>query len=136
LAKATTSGGTADPNQLFLRTRLLLPPGEPAAQAYATPTPIPDIYPGAGCVTVYGNGVGPATQAGFVPAAGGTVVAPTAQEADVGLTPTASPAAVNTADRVPDTSTWSLLVSGGLLVPGLLLLWGARPSRRRTRRRA
>jgi virulence factor Mce-like protein len=136
LAKATTSGGTANPNQLFLRTLLMLPPGTPAADTYATPNTIPDIYPGAGCVTVYGNGVGPATQAGFVPADGGQVVAPTAQEADVELGGgIASPSSTSTAYQVSGQSDWALLVVGGLLVPAILLAWGARPSRRRSRRR-
>jgi virulence factor Mce-like protein len=136
LAKATTSGSTANPNQLFLRTLLMLPPGMPAASTYATPNTIPDIYPGAGCVTVYGNGVGPATQAGFVPADGGQVVPPTAQEADVELGGgIASPSSTQTAYQMSDQSSWTLLVIGGLLVPAILLAWGARPSRRRTRRR-
>ena len=86
LAKATTSGAAGNPSQLFLRTRLEIPPIiSPAASTYASPNQIPDVLPGAGCVTVNGNGVGPATQAGFVPAAGGRVVAPTSQEADVEL---------------------------------------------------
>jgi hypothetical protein len=86
LAKATTTHGADNPNQLFLRTRLLIPPVlSPAPSTYSSPNQIPDILPGAGCVTVYGDGVGPATQTGFVPADGGQVVAPTAQEADVEL---------------------------------------------------
>jgi virulence factor Mce-like protein len=136
LAKATTSGGTANPNQLFLRTRLLIPPTlSPAPDTYATPSPIPDILPGAGCVTVYGNGVGPATQANFVPADGGQVVAPTAAEADVGLDGSTGPS-TNSAYTAPGQNQWALLLAGGLLVPVLLLAWGARPSRRRARRRA
>jgi len=137
LAKATTSHGSDNPVQLFLRTRLLIPPDlSPAPAAYAAPAEIPDILPGAGCVTAYGNGVGPATQANFVPADGGTVVAPTAAEADVELHGTTAPAAGNTAYTTPGQSEWALLLLGGLMVPVLVLLWGARPSRRRTRRRA
>jgi hypothetical protein len=137
LAKATTSGGADVPNQLFLRTLLELPPIlSPMPTTYATPNPIPDILPGAGCVTVYGNGVGPATQAGFVPAAGGHVVAPTAQDADVELGGASTPAATSAAYRAPAQSQWALAFAGGLLAPILLLAWGARPSRRRARRRA
>jgi virulence factor Mce-like protein len=136
LAKATTSGAAANPSQLFLRTRLEIPPIlSPAASSYASANQIPDILPGAGCVTVEGNGVGPATQAGFVPAAGGHVVAPTAQEADVelhGATPPSSSAAYVT----PVSNVWPLLLAGGLVVPALLLAWGARPARRRARRRS
>jgi virulence factor Mce-like protein len=136
LAKATTTNAAANPNQLFLRTRLDIPPIlSPAAASYSTPNQIPDILPGAGCVTVNGRGVGPATQAGFVPAAGGHVVAPTAQEADVelhGATPPSSAAAYVT----PISNVWPLLFVGGLVVPALLLAWGARPARRRARRRS
>ncbi len=136
LAKKTTTNGSDNPNQLFLRTLLLLPPGTPAANTYATPNTIPDILPGAGCVTVYGNGVGPATQAGFVPADGGQVIAPTAQQAIVEVPAAKTAPAGNAAFRAPATSQWPLLVIGGLLMPALLLAWGARPSRRRARRRA
>ncbi len=136
LAKATTSNGTANPSQLFLRTRLLIPPTlAPAPDTYDTPATIPDILPGAGCVTVYGNGVGPATQANFVPADGGQVVAPTAAESDVELNGTPVGAST-TAYKTSGQSQWALLVAGGLFVPVLLLAWGARPSRRRARRRA
>ncbi len=133
VAQPTVSGESPQ-NQVFLRTRLLLPPiiDEPAS-TYASANQIPDIYPGAGCVTVFGDGVGPATQPGFTPAAGGQVVAPTAQEADVELT---SVPVSSTSYRVPGTSVGALLALGGLVVPALFLAWGARPSRRRTRRRA
>jgi phospholipid/cholesterol/gamma-HCH transport system substrate-binding protein len=136
LAQPTVSGESAQ-NQVFLRTRLLLPPivAEPGS-SYATANQIPDIYPGAGCVTVYGNGVGPASQPGFTPAAGGQVVAPTAQDADVELA-SATPIQVSSAGyKVPGPSVAVLLGLGGLVVPALFLAWGARPSRRRTRRRA
>jgi virulence factor Mce-like protein len=136
LAKATTTNSAADPNQLFLRTRLAIPPIlSPAASSYATPNQIPDILPGAGCVTVNGRGVGPATQAGFVPAAGGHVVAPTAQEADVELHG-ANPPSSSAAYVTPVSNVWPLLFVGGLVVPALLLAWGARPARRRARRRS
>ena len=83
VAKPTTTSGS-DTNQTFLRTRLLIPPVlDEQAQSYSTASTIPDTLPGAGCVTAFGNGVGPATQPGFTPAAGGHVVAPSAQEADV-----------------------------------------------------
>jgi hypothetical protein len=136
LAKATTTNAADNPNQLFLRTRLAIPPIlSPAASTYATPNQIPDILPGAGCVTVNGKGVGPATQAGFVPAAGGHVVAPTAQEADVELHG-ANPPAAAAAYVTPVSNEWPLLFVGGLVVPALLLAWGVRPSRRRARRRS
>ncbi len=137
LAKPTTASATQDPNQTFLRTRLLLPPvlSEPGS-SYSTPNTIPDTLPGAGCVTVFGNGAGPATQPGFTPAAGGQVVAPTAQDADVELGSGTPVPATNTSYRVPGSQRGMVLALGGLVAPTLFLAWGARPSRRRGRRRA
>jgi len=137
VAKPTTTHAAADPEQTFLRTRLLLPPilSEPGT-SYQTYNSIPATLPGAGCVTTFGDGVGPASQPGFRAAAGGHVVAPTAQEANVELG-SGTPVQVSSAAyRVPATSRGALLALGGLVVPALFLAWGARPSRRRTRRRA
>jgi virulence factor Mce-like protein len=137
LAKTTTSAAPDNPNQLFLRTRLLIPPVlSPSASTYATPNQVPAILPGAGCVTVNGNGVGPATQAGFAPAAGGHLVAPTAQEADIRPSGATSVPSTSVAYVAPAQNQWMLVTLGGLFVPFLILLWGARPSRRRARRRA
>jgi phospholipid/cholesterol/gamma-HCH transport system substrate-binding protein len=135
-AKPTTVNSSGSPSQTFLRTRLILPPEiAQQGQSYATANTIPDVLPGAGCVTSYGNGVGAATQPGFTAAAGGHVVAPTAQDANVELS--ATPVAVSSAAyKVPGPSLAMLLAVGGLLVPALLLAWGARPSKRRARRRA
>jgi virulence factor Mce-like protein len=136
LAKATSTGAPANPNQEFLRTRLIIPPALTQGDAYPTANPIPDTLPGAGCQTVYGSGVGPATQAGFTPAAGGTLVPPTAADANVELSGVPAAPASSTAFRTPGQSQWALVGVGGVLVPVLLLAWGARPSRRRARRRA
>jgi phospholipid/cholesterol/gamma-HCH transport system substrate-binding protein len=137
LAKPTTSGSPPDANQIFLRTRLTIPPvlSEPGS-SYAQTQTIPNVYPGAGCVTVFGSGVSAASQPGFTPAAGGQVVAPTAQEADVELPSTATAPSTSTAYGVPGHSVALLLTLGVIVVPALALAWGARPSRRRTRRRA
>ncbi len=136
LAKPTTRGAAANPNQVFLRTRLIIPPSLTQGAAYTTANPIPDTLPGAGCVTVYGSGVGPASQANFTPAAGGHVVAPAATDANVELPAQAATPAASTAFTQPGTSQWVLVGLGGILLPMLLLAWGARPSRRRRRRRA
>ena len=137
VAKPTTTGGT-DTNQTFLRTRLLIPPVlDEQAQSYGSSSSIPSTLPGAGCVTAFGNGVGPATQPGFTPAAGGHVVAPSAQEADVEVASATPVGQVASASyRVPADRQGLLLALGGLVVPALFLAWGARPARRRTRRRA
>jgi phospholipid/cholesterol/gamma-HCH transport system substrate-binding protein len=136
-AKAPTKNSPPDQNQVFLRTRLLLPPIlSEQGTSYATANPIPATLPGAGCNTVFGPGVGPATQPGFSPAAGGTLVKPSVQAANVelGSGPTVP---VNSASyRVPRSSAGLLLALGALVVPVLFLAWGARPSRRRSRRRA
>jgi virulence factor Mce-like protein len=137
LAKPTTSGQSAT-NQTFLRTRLLFPPVlDEQAQSYSAASTIPDTLPGAGCVTAFGNGVGPATQPGFTPAAGGHVVAPSAQQADVEVASATPVGQVASASyREPANREGLLLALGVLVVPALFLAWGARPSRRRTRRRA
>jgi virulence factor Mce-like protein len=138
-AKPTTTSGTQNPNQTFLRTRLIFPPVlNEQGQAYSTANTIPDTLPGAGCVTVFGNGVGPATQPGFTPTVGGHLVPPTPQESDVELGSGTPVPVSNTAYRVPGPgpSLGVLLVSGGLVAPALVFAWGARPARRRARRRA
>ncbi len=137
LAKPTTSGASAT-NQTFLRTRLLFPPVlDQQAQSYSSANTIPDTLPGAGCVTAFGNGVGAASQPGFTPAAGGHVVAPSAQQADVEVASATPVGQVASASyHEPANREGMLLALGGLVVPALFLAWGARPSRRRTRRRA
>jgi virulence factor Mce-like protein len=136
-APGPTKNSPSNQNQVFLRTRLLLPPVlSEQGVSYATANSIPATLPGAGCNTVFGPGVGPATQAGFTPAAGGQLIKPSAQAANVelGSGPTVP---VNSASyRVPRSSAGLLLALGALVVPVLFLAWGARPSRRRTRRRA
>jgi virulence factor Mce-like protein len=61
-AKSLFPGDPATNDQEWLRTRLLLPPAQPAADEYASPTSLPVVMPGAACVTPLGQGVGPATQ--------------------------------------------------------------------------
>ena len=137
IAKPTTTNGNATTNQTFLRTRLLIPPVlSEQGSSYSAASTIPQTLPGAGCVTVFGNGVGPASQPGFTPAAGGHLVAATAQEANVELGSGRPVPSTSAAYRVPGASRGVLLALGGFLVPALFLAWGARPSRRRTRRRA
>lgn len=146
-AKPLTSGGSANPDQTILRTRLLLPPGEPMGDQYATPVGLPPVRPGAACRTELGSGAGAATQPGFTPAAGGQLQPPSPADAQVrgqgdettsatsGTSghPTASAAAYRGAQG---PSAVPLLVLGGIVVPALALAWGVRPARRRRRRRA
>ncbi len=73
--RSLTVGGSTNPNQLSLRTRLLLPPVlSPAASTYASPHTLPPIVPGAACSTEFGNGVA-AANAGPRPIAATTTAA-------------------------------------------------------------
>ena len=84
-ARSLVAGQPASADQVWLRTRLLLPPVlSPQAVTYAQQRTLPDILPGAACQTEFGAGVAAGTQAGFVPEAPGvTVVPPTPAEAQV-----------------------------------------------------
>ncbi len=75
-AKSLYPGDPGNPNQEWIRVRLYIPGKQPSALAYAAPTALPPVKPGAGCSTVLGNGVGPATQPGFQPAGPGGRVDP------------------------------------------------------------
>jgi virulence factor Mce-like protein len=142
-ARALVSNESANPDQTILRTRLLLPPPQPPGDTYATPVALPPVRPGAACDTELGDGVGAASQPGFTPAAHGTLDAPVTADAQVrgrgdsgsaAPTPATSETAAFQAHATPATPV--LLVVGGLVLPALLVAWGVRPSRRRTRRRA
>lgn len=146
-AKPLTSGASPNSHQTVLRTRLLLPPGEPMGHQYATAAGVPAVRPGAACDTELGKGAGAATQPGFSPAAGGQLRPPAASDAQVRGKgdPTASassakqarPRATTVAYRAKRVrSEVPLLVLGGIVLPALILAWGVRPSRRRRRRRA
>jgi virulence factor Mce-like protein len=146
-AKPLTSGVSANPDQTFLRTRLLLPPGAPMGDQYPTPAGLPAVRPGAACQTELGNGAGEATQPGFTPAAGGQLRPPSPADARVrgrgdqaasatwgaSSHPTATTAAYRSEHGPSDVP---LLVLGGVVLPALVLAWGVRPARRRRRRRA
>jgi len=138
-AKALSSSSPGNPDQYFLRTRLLLPPASPPGIAYPTQQGLPPVKPGAGCSTELGQGVSAASQPGFTPAAGGALAPPTQAEAQVrgggdGSTP------VSVQDTAyqgpgPGGDPMGPVILGALLVPAFALAWGARPSRRRSRRR-
>ncbi len=144
-AKPLAAGQQANPNQIFLRTQLLLPPQSQTGDTYATPVSVPAVKPGAACNTELGTGVAAASQPGFSPAAGGVLEAPGPTQGQVrgGGDPASAPAPAPTSTTQAASfrgraggATPALLAVGGLLLPALLLAWGVRPSRRRTRRRA
>ena len=137
-AKALTAGSAGNPDQYFLRTRLLLPPVAPAGIAYARQVGLPAVEPGAGCSTEFGQGAGPATQAGFTPADGGALAPPSAAAAQVrgggdGVPVTQTQPAAYTA-RPSDGDPLALAVAG-LLCLAFALAWRSRPSQRARRRR-
>ncbi|MDA8340910.1 MAG: MCE family protein [Actinomycetota bacterium] len=84
-ARSLRAGQPASTSQVWLRTRLLIPPVlSPAAVTYARPRSLPAILPAAACQTEFGAGVAAASQPGFVPEAPGvTVEPPTPAEAQV-----------------------------------------------------
>lgn len=136
-AKALTSGESNNPDQYFLRTRLLLPPVSPAGIAYTTQLGLPAVKPGAACDTEFGDGAPAASQAGFVPAANGTLSPPTAADAVVrgGADPSApaiSPSSYTKKVGSPDLIPLGII--GAIVLPALLLAWGALPRRARRRR--
>ncbi len=135
-AAALTVQDHARPNQTQLRVHLLLPPLGPSADLYPSPHGLTPIRPGAGCVTEFGAGVGPALQSDFAPAAGGTVVAPSAADAQVRgggpIDPLVGASAASAAWRASPTAPgWPMLVvAAGAAVGGGLF------GRRRRRRSA
>ena len=61
-------GSSTRADQAWLRVSLMFPPGSPTAINYSPIRRTPDVLPGVGCTNAFGDGVGPAGQAGaFVP---------------------------------------------------------------------
>ena len=76
---ASLGAGSVDRNnQTWLRVRTLLPPQQPSAISYPVPNHIPDTYPGAACLSLFGAGVPAAAQADAAPPAetGKVIAAP------------------------------------------------------------
>jgi len=133
--KALSNSVGASANQIFARTRLLLPPGQPSAIAYGSSATLNPIEPGAACDTEFGKGVGAASQSGFTPAAGGHVVPPGPTDAEVrggGDPPPAAHTTSATSTAADDVRTpasvWMLAPIGVVLLVGFALAW-ARPPR-------
>jgi virulence factor Mce-like protein len=139
-AKPLAAGQAANPDQTFLRTRMLLPPGSPMGETYASPVGVPAVRPGAGCTTELGHGVGPASQAGFVPAAGGQVSRPSAAESVVrgrgspqGPTGPSAASEPSADDALAGPPPVADLLVVAVAAMGLAFAWGVRPARRRRR---
>ncbi len=83
-AESLFPGDPYNPHQLWLRTRLLLPPGSPPANQYPKATQLRPVRPGAACHTELGNGVAAAHQsAPQFPVAGTRYDYPTTSDAVV-----------------------------------------------------
>jgi phospholipid/cholesterol/gamma-HCH transport system substrate-binding protein len=137
-AKALTAGDQARNDQEWLRTRLLIPPGQPPADAYATPVSLPPVLPGAGCATEFGPGAPAVTQAGFRPTGpNGQVRPPGAADAQVRgggpVTPEVTPA-VARLSRDPQPGFPGLIALAGTGVLAWITTLGHRRRGRRSAR--
>jgi virulence factor Mce-like protein len=84
-SKSLFSGDPYESDQEWLRTRLFIPPGQPPANEYANPIPLPPSKPGAACDTEFGRGVPAANQleSQFYVAGGMRTDRPSSSEAQV-----------------------------------------------------
>jgi phospholipid/cholesterol/gamma-HCH transport system substrate-binding protein len=158
-AKSLGPGSYAH-TQTYLRVRTLLPPQMPSAEAYTAPHQIPDTYPGAACLSVFGAGVPAGSQADAAPPVenGKVIPAPAPTEPVEDLPPptpstggtgpgnvnaggTPSPVAVAPASAAekplgdPGHPEKSLFVGGGLIGLGTLERRELRKLRKAWRRR-
>jgi virulence factor Mce-like protein len=108
--------------QNWLRTYLLIPPGQPSAISYDPHHQLPPIKPGAGCQTEFGGGVGPATQPGFQPTGGSPVIPPPASESRVRGNETGDPNAIPAAYSRPARPAPAGPQGATILVPTLMAL--------------
>lgn len=127
-------GDPARARQYWLRTRLLLPPAQPPADAYTALPGMPPTKPGAACDTEFGPGAGAATQAHPAPPGpGGKVVPPSPSDAQVrGGQLTARPASYRV--RPPATggqAGWMGVLVGALVVAAGVVLGTRAPRHRR-----
>jgi hypothetical protein len=147
-------GSPTRDNQTWFRVQTILPPAMPAAVAYTQPRGLPPTKPGGACLSVFGAGVGPATQAHPSPPGPGGVVIPApaptvpvggaagAQAVPVSLSSAAGAPAVPAATAVPASPAPASLVlrpdrhpeTVALVLAGLLA-WLALDHRRRHPRR-
>ena len=118
-------GAPTRDDQVWLRVRTLVPPGQPAAVSYNPKRPTPPTKPGGACTNEFGQGVGPATQANpEPPAKGGSVQAPSGPDNRVTPSRARPIVAVRPAGSGRDPAPSVLLVAAGLVV---LALAGKRP---------
>ena len=136
-AKAVGPGTVSRPNQVWLRELLMLPPPQPQGQAYVPHRGVVPTLPGAGCITDFGPGAGPATEANPTPPApGGRVIPPSHQEALVmgrHLYGGSSSGQQQASAHEP-APAWGAVMGAGLAtVGGALALGLASPATRRRR---
>ncbi len=135
--KGLYPGDPAHP-QNWLRTYLLLPPGQPPAISYNPHHDLPPIKPGPGCDTEFGAGPGPASQPGFQPSGGSKVIPPPAGESRVRGNETGDPNAIPASYTMPGSRS-SGPQGAVILIPSLMALFlvtGLGLASRRHRREA
>ena len=135
-AKALNAGDQTRNDQEWLRTRLLIPPGQPSASTYSQPTSLPAVLPGAACNTEFGPGVAAVSQPAFQAAGpNARVESPTPAEAQVRgggpVTPNAAPASAHFA---PPKSETPLAVLVGLVMFAWMVTLASRRGRSRSAR--
>lgn len=130
-------GAPARDDQVWLRVRTLIPPGEPHAIAYDPKRQTPDTKPGAACVSEFGPGVPAASQANPLPPAdGGELDPPGPEESAAPAGPGGDVASAQQASdtRPANSTSVPLVVLGALAL--LALPWGGwRAGARHTRRK-
>ncbi|HWC38258.1 MAG TPA: MCE family protein, partial [Acidimicrobiales bacterium] len=114
--------GDPDHPQNWLRTFLMIPPGQPPAISYNPHHELPPIKPGPGCETEFGAGPGPATQPGFQPTGGSKVIPPPASENRVRGNETGDPNAIPAAYTRPARPAPGGPPGATILLPTLMAL--------------
>jgi virulence factor Mce-like protein len=139
--KSLGPGSPARDNQTWFRVRTILPPAMPAAIAYAPPRSLPPTKPGGACLSVFGPGVGPASQLNPPPPGPGGRLIPAPKPTTPVGGATAGGATAGTAAVASDVAPKPATTSAGATVPGhpelvillltILLGWGVADHNRR-----
>ena len=139
-------GSPTRDNQTWFRVRTILPPAMPAAISYTQPRSLPPTKPGGACLSVFGSGVGPASQVNApAPGPGGRLIpapAPTMPVGGPAAMASAATASAATASAAAATAAVPATTASDLARPTahpelavllvtVLLGWGVADHRRR-----